>query len=391
MKLPINKPIIQLLNLSLILVVLIAPACNGKKGTLEGGPNAYYSRMEKIGNHDVVVCDISKITRKVKFPISKLVDNCEMIYLETPDSSKLPELRRYDVSENYICVAGEGKPVGLFRRDGSFISDIGQIGRGPGEYRSTPYQIILEEKSNSIFLTPPFGVNKILHYDLEGNFVEAIPLQYESPKARIRIEGDIMTIMSMVFDDKTPIVYQQSLDGELIQQLQIIKNLIPKPDYNNEIISVFNTKSYDFQIVSEDTLFHYNAKHNTLEPQLTFLPFPNSTKPILTEFPDYYYATGYLKRSDDKYERWDVIINRKTLETRFCEVVDDFYGGITHSLLGCSNGWFVASKPAFKLIDEINQILKEKKTDIQARLKLENIVSRLHENDNDVLFVGKLK
>jgi len=372
--------------------ILITPACSDKKNAEKRDPNAHYASMEKVGNHEVVVCDVSKISKKVKFPLSKLVDNCEMIYLETTDASMLPELRRYAVSDNYLCVAGfGGRPAKLFKRDGSFICDIGRIGRGPGEYNSTPSQIILDEKSNSVFMIPAFDVDDILYYDLNGNFVKAIPLLYKSPKARIRIEGDTITIMSLVFNDKTPIVYQQTFDGELIQQLPFIKNLTSKPNYDNEIFST-NSSNYDFHIISVDTLFHYNAKLNTLVPQLVSLPFPNRDGQILRELPVYYFGYVCIKKGNNKYDFVDLIINKKTLEASFYVAVNDYYGGIPiSSIHGCSMGMFVASTPAFKLMDEIKQILKENNLDAQTRQKLEKIFSQLHENDNDVVFVGKLK
>ena len=391
MKHTIYKSIVKFLNLCLTLGVLITPACNSKKDTAKRDPNAYYASTEKSYNQDIIICDVSKISKKVKFPLSELVDNCEMIYLETTDASMLPELRRYAVSDNYLCVAGSGRPAKLFKRDGSFICDIGRIGRGPGEYNSTPSQIILEEKNNSIFMIPAFNVDNILHYDLEGNFVEAIPLLYKSPKARIWIEGDTITITSLVFDDKIPIVYQQTFDGKLIQQLPVIENLISKPGYDNEILST-NSPNYDFHIVTEDTLFHYNQKQNTLEPKLVSLPFPHRGGQILRELPVCYFGYIYIKKGDDKYDRFDVIINKKTLKASFYVVVNDYYGGIPiNSLYGCSKDMFVASTPAFKLMDEIKQILKENNPDAQTRQKLEKILSQLHENDNDVVFVGKLK
>ncbi|QGY46985.1 6-bladed beta-propeller [Maribellus comscasis] len=384
------KVFMKLLKLSLIFVIILGQSCDSKKNTFKKDPNAYYSGIEKAGAFDVVVCDISKITKKVKLPISKLIDNCELVYLKTPDI--LPELRRYDVSENFICVAGEGEPVKLFKRNGTFITDIGKIGRGPGEYGFTPNQIIIEEESNSIFLIPAFGVDKIHHFDLEGNFVESITLLYKSPKAQVQIKSDTITVISMVFDDQTPIAYQQSFDGKIIQRLPIIKNLISKPNFDNEIISTFNTNSLDFQIASEDTLFHYNVTNNILEPQLVFMPIQNSIKPIIYEFPNYYYASGRYKKGGNKYERWDVIINRENLETVFCdEIVNDFYGGITNRLFGCRNGRYIASKPAIKLINEITQILKENEIDNQMKQKLKEILDHTQENDNDVLFIGKLK
>jgi hypothetical protein len=222
--------------------------------------------------------------------------------------------------------------------------------------------------------------------------VGEIPLLYNSPKAQVQIKSDTITVISMVFDDQTPIAYQQSIDGKIIQRLPIFKNLISEPNFDNEIISSFNTNSIDFQIASEDTLFHYNVTNNILEPQLVFLPIQNSIKPIILEFSNYYYASGRYKIGDNKYERWDVMINRENLETVFCdEIVNDFYGGITNSLFGCRNGKYIASKPAFNLINEITQILKEDEIDSQMKQKLNEILGQIQENDNDVLFIGKLK
>ena len=387
----IYESIVKLLNLFLTMWILITPACSDKKNAEKRDPNAHYASMEKVGNHEVVVCDVSKISKKVKFPLSKLVDICEMIYLETTDASMLPELRRYAVSDNYLCVAGfGGRPAKLFKRDGSFICDIGRIGRGPGEYNSTPSQIILEEKNNSIFMIPAFNVDNILHYDLRGNYVGKIPLLYKSPKARIWMEGDTITVTSLVFDEKTPKVYQQTFEGKLIQQLPVIKNLISNPNYDAEILSS-NSPYYDFHIVTDDTLFHYNPKQNTLEPQLVSPPFSNRGGQILRELPVCYFGSVYIKKGDNKYDRLDVIINKKTLKASFIEIVNDYYGGISVNLFGCNKDMFIASTPAFKLMDEIKQILKENNLDAQTRQKLEKIFSQLHENDNDVVFVGKLK
>lgn len=391
------KSIKQILNLGLILGIVMIVSCRDKTETGKRDPNAYYSGIEKVGLHDVVVCDVSKIKRKVRMPLSKLVDSCEIIYLETKDASILPQLGRFAVSDNYLCVGGSGKPLKLFRRDGSYICDIGKIGRGPGEYNFTPIQIILDEKRNSIFMITVVNVDKILRYDLKGNFVEAISLRYKSPKARMWIEADTITIASMVFNEEIPIVYQQTFEGELIQELPRDKHLVAKPDYSNAMFSN-NRPDYDFQILSADTLFHYNAQENELEPQLVFPPFTNSGGQLLLEFPKHYIGASYVVRKNkntgkiESVDKYNVIINKKTLETRCYELINDFYGGISHpNLFSCNNNMFIASTPAFKLMNEIKEILKDNKLSLKNKQKLKEILSHLHVNDNDVLFVGKLK
>ena len=392
-----NKSIRQILNLGLVFGVVMIVSCKDKSETSKRDPNAYYSGIEKVGLHDVVVCDVSKIKRKVRMPLSKLVDTCEIIYLETKDASILPQLGRFAVSDSYLCVGGFGKPLKLFRRDGSYICDIGKIGRGPGEYNYTPAQIILDEKRNSIFIISAFGIDKILQYDLKGNFVEAISLRYKSPKARIWIDADTITIASMVFNEEIPIVYQQTFDGELIQELPRDKHLVARSDYSNEVFSN-NRPDYGFQILSADTLFHYNAQKNELESQLVFPPFTNSGGQLLWELPEHYIGVSYVARKNRKTgkiegrDMYNVIINKKTLETRCYELINDFYGGISHSSLSsCKNDMFIASTPAFKLMNEIKEILKDNKLGLKNKQKLKKILSHLHVNDNDVLFVGKLK
>lgn len=391
MQYSIYKSYIKLLVLSLTLGVIITPACNSKKDTAKRDPNAYYASIEKVGSHEVVVCDVSKIDKSVKLPLSLLVDNCEMVCLETTQASMLPELRRYAVSENYICVMGFEAPVKLFKRDGSYVCDIGKIGRGPGEYNFEPYQIILEETNNRVLLVPSGNVNNIPYYDLKGNYIGSIPLHYKSPKAKIRIDGDIITVMSMVFDEKIPVVYQQTFDGKLIQQLPIIKSIVVSADYSNEIMSSIGPH-FDFQIITIDTLFHYSAKQNKLIPMLVLSPFSQKTGEILRELPGFYFGYIYVKINEDKFDCLNVIIDKKSLKSSFYEVVNDYYGGIPiGSLYGCYGDMFIASTPAIKLIEDVKKILEKSDTDPQTKQKLKEILSRVHENDNDVVFVGKLK
>lgn len=391
MKQVINKSIVLFLNLCFAFGVLVNSSCNKKNETVNRDPDSYYASIDKINNQNVTIVDLSKIRKRVKIPLSELVEDCDIIYLETTDASILPKLRRYAISDNYLCVAGENIPAKLFKRDGSFICDVGKRGQGPGEYSSSlPSQIILEEKKNRIFITAANNIDHLLQYDLQGSFVKKIPLLYKSPKARVWIDGDTITIISMVFDDKIPIAYQQTFDGKLIQQLPIIKSLISKPSYDNEIMSSISPE-YDFHIISEDTLFHYDQKNNRLRPKLVSLPFQNRGGKILRELPNYYFGTVYIKKAN-KHEPFDIIINKKTLEVNVFEVVNDYYGGIpVNSLHYCSKNRFIASTPSYQLIDDIQQIIENNNTATKTKQKLKKMLEQLHEDNNDVIFTGKLK
>ncbi len=123
---------------------------------------------------------------------------------------------------------------------------------------------------------------------------------------------------------------------------------------------------------------------------MIFSPFPNSAGQILRELPDYYFGISYVKQGNGEYKSYDVLIDKKTLKASLFELTNDYYGGIPINGIIGSWGMFSSSLPAFKLMEEINKILKENKPDIDAKRKLQNILSQLHENNNDVMFVGRL-
>jgi len=369
-----------------VIVVLMFSSCNNDNELRD--PKSYYSETVKLDNNELILCDISKIKTKKFLPLSKLVDDCQMVFLETSEASLLPELRQHAISENYICVSGSVGPVKLFKRDGSYICDIGKIGRGPGEYGFTPYQILINENENSIFLLPSFNVDQILHYDLTGNFIGSISMLFKSPKAKIWITGDTITVASMVFNEETPVVYQQSFEGKLINTLPVYDYLIQKPDFSNEIFSS-NTSNFDFQIISIDTLYHFNKNNNRIVPQLSLIPFPGKAGQVLREFPNYYFGACYVKINESEFDTYDFIIDKHTLKTSFFELENDFYGGIP--IRNIVNSWefFSASIPALKVITYINETLRSNKLDTKLAQKLKDILSKLDENDNDILFIGK--
>ena len=70
---------------------------------------------------------------------------------------------------------------------------------------------------------------------------------------------------------------------------------------------------------------------------------------------------------------------------------NDYYGGITLPRIFNSWGTFSSSVPAIKVIENINEVLNGNNTDIKSKQKLEDILNRLSEGDNDVVFVGRLK
>lgn len=350
-----------------------------------------YATIQDANGNQVISCNISEISDSIDFPLSDLIDACEMVQLETNESSLFERVWHIGVSDHYIAIHSYGQlPVKLFDRQGKFIRDIGAIGHGPGEY-STLYGIQIDEPGDRIYLTPFAMVNKILVYDLNGNYIKDIPLLYSSPKCKTYVRDDIVTILSMPFDSIVPVAYQQSTEGKLIQKLPLMSDLILRPDFSSEISSSHNSDGYDIHILgwgSEncDTLYHYDPVLNRLIPKYVNSFTGERQGSWVYELRRHYWSWLF-----GDYNGKKAIVDKETLKADFFRLVNDFYGNIEiKEFFMSNNGMFVGSVAAINLIDEINHLLGQ---DINNddKDKLTQILESLDENDNAILFIGEMK
>ncbi len=347
----------------------------------------------KVNGNEVIDCNISEVTDTIDLQLSEIIKKCEVIPLETNESSLFESVYHIGISDNYIAIHSRGKMIiKLFNRQGKFIRNIGSIGRGPGEFSSL-YGIQLDEKANRIYLTPFANAKEILSYNLEGKNMDAVPLIYKQTKCWVYIEKDIVTVLTMPFNDEIPVAYQQTVGGELIQKLPVIDYLILKPDFSSEVSSSRNDgDAYDIFTLpwgSEtfDTLYHYNTKTNHLDPKYVSSFSDKKHGSWTYEWPNHYWSWIF----GDKYKGRKVIVNKKTLKSDFFKLKNDFYGGIEmNKFYMCNNGMFISSISAIELIAAFENALKTDDLNSKERDKIESIKKSLHENDNEVLFVGEM-
>ncbi len=352
-----------------------------------------HAKIVEVNGHKVIDCNIGEVTDTLDFLLSYIVKKCEMIPLETNESSLFESGYHIGISDNYIAIHSRGQmPIKLFDRKGKFIRDIGSIGKGPGEFSSL-YGMQLDEKANRIYLTPFANAKEIIAYNLEGENQKSIPLIYKQTKCWVYVENDIVTVLSMPFNNEIPVAYQQTIGGELIQKLPVIDHLILRPDFSSEVSSSRNDNgAYDIFILpwgSEtfDTLYHYNTKTNHLDPKYVSSFSDKKHGSWTYEWPNHYWSWIF----GDKYKGSKVIVNKKTLKSDFFKLKNDFYGGIEMNKFYMSNnGMFISSISAIELIAAFEKALKNDDLSSTERDKIESLKKSLHENDNEVLFVGEM-
>jgi hypothetical protein len=346
-------------------------------------------RHQQMNGQRLLVCDVSRIDYQIKtFPLSNIVDSIEFVRLETIDNNLIQRIHKVSVSEHYLGILDDGqgsRSYKLFNRAGDFLKHVGRVGQGPFEY------IILsdaqiDESNGKVYLMPFFNVNGLLCYDLNDLPPQNIPLVYTSlDKPKFFISGDTITCFQMPLSNKRIFVFRQDIGGRLLDTIPATQHMYAA-NYDGEIFVTQNTGGKEVFYTAVDTLFHYDAIHNTLTP-VFHAEFSRPTIHIYNEYPDYYliWMSGWPDGKDK-----NVMINKRTSESYYYEMYNDFWE-IPIQSYRHDNGYIILVYEA----GELKQFINERLTDsrITDKLKQQLIAAEelLNPDDNPVLMIGKLK
>jgi len=377
-----------------LLIVPLSQCQKAQKGS--------HARIVKVNGNKVVDCNISEVTDTIDLPLSEIINECEVIPLETNERSLFESVYHVGISKNYIAIHSRGQlPVKLFSREGKFIRDIGKIGRGPGEFNSL-YGMQLDEAANRIYLTPFARATKLIVYSLDGENLPEIPLLYKQTKFQAYVDNSTVTVLSMPFEgDPIPIAYQQTTDGKLIKECFEPKHLITNPrnsqgqyvGFNSELTSTRNAGANDYFKMSygsevPDTLYHYDAEANKMIAEFVGSFTAENHGTGVYEWKNHYWTWVFGR----KYKGAKVLVDKKTLKSDFFRIKNDFYGGYEINKFYMSNsGMFISSINAMQLMEELDKSLKKGDLKAKEKQKIEQLLSRIKEDDNEVLFIGEMK
>jgi hypothetical protein len=117
--------------------------------------------------------------KKGDLTLSSLVESVEYVPLETGDNILVGVISMFDISENYILVKCRNTGIiYLFQRNGRFVSKIGNIGGGPGEYVEYDVSaIFIEEDKKQVIVLVKYPAPRFLRYSLSGKFVDTEPVE----------------------------------------------------------------------------------------------------------------------------------------------------------------------------------------------------------------------
>ena len=359
-------------------------------------------------------------TKGTVMSLGDLMESYEIIRLDNRDAA-LIKTYSYGVyvTDNYILLrpADDVSPVKLFTRKGRYVADIGGVGQGPGEYLYL-YLWLVDEKENRIYLGPG-GADKVLVYDLKGNYLpdEVIRFGEIVHKSQIWVDYDKKNVVVVTlpfsanvnsnFAISKNVCWVQNREGDIVHRIPVNHyGLIG--DYSNALVARRNVDAISFSIsevpmlrTRPDTLYHYDAVKNIITPCFTIdhvVSENQSVCTVLYETSRSYWAQVTLypnnlssSVSSVRLPAFNVCVSKKDGNVRRIDRFTDPLLGLSYLFLAMKNGYVCISYDPLELMDALDKVLTQTDLEPDVRKRATDLRNSLHENDNDILIIGKLK
>ena len=400
----------------LVAMAIAFAACSGnEKRKLEYLPEVTYlenlpvvAHPVEVDGQEMTVCDLSLLKDTINLPLSFWVEDFEPVKLDGKDEALVGQ-GPVCVSDNYILVGrANNVPCKLFRHDGSYVGNVGSIGQGPGEYTMV-YDMQIDEQAEHIYLLP-WNAKSIFVYDMNGQYLKDIPLnkKYEKlivPKGKFKVDAEKnrVAVTLLPFDYLPVVAWIQDMEGNFIHEIPM-NHLKLKPDFSNEVISsqisadALDIYLFPFWELRKDTLYHLNMQSGKLQPKFT-LDFGHRKMPIhdYHELPGHYVGalTNPVQVNDNMYETKDeafFMVDKATNRGTFFRVGNDYLDDapIKYMPFHCNNGYYTLNIEPAVLMERLEKGLKDN-PDEERRKKIEALLTSIDEDDNNYIFIGKLK
>lgn len=395
-----------------LLIATIATSCGtGSKDLAENtndplANSPIVGQYVQVGTDKVMACDQKLLADTVRIPLSFFTEEMELVKLDNRDEALVGQTG-VTVSDNYILVYGSRQnPFKLFDRKGKFLTNIGAIGQGPGEYQMV-YDAKLDEANNRIYILP-WNASQLLVYDLQGNVLDPIPLCLRCPKAKFNVdlsEGKV-SIVLLPFKGYPAVAWTQDLEGKRIDFIEP-GHLEAPQDFSNEVTAGFNIPGvFDVNILCimptrVDSLYRYASDKNRLIPAFT-LNFANTDKIPwhgYGEYPHHFvgnFSEPPVEVSPGSWtngQTFHYIVDKETGKGSFFTLYNDYFGNleIGYPSSAFFNGYYTRNIEPGNLMTDIENALKNQDITTEMRKKLTDLQASIDENDNNYVMIAQLK
>ena len=344
-----------------------------------------------IDNSNVITCDFDQVGKERTIPLSEWVDDFQIVRFEDKDDA-IFKIWWPHITENYVGIRQSRGAFKLFDRQGKYLGNIGNVGGGPGEYKNL-YSEAIDEKKGWIYLASLGWKEYLYKYDLKGKYLGEVEMgEYlNKPKIKLLPDGNLAMVHMYFHDNKSTMMAATiSPDGKVTKCPDIPKNLhitFRNPQFggfNHEVWHYGCTDEMKFAYTISDTLYAYDHKTNHLKADFVMKNYRKSDDIYCIYFP-----------LPNKYVTWvkgkgNIVTDLKTQQSYFFKLKNDFVGGLPISTQ-TSNGYIWAMYEPLQLMERIEKRLEESDCTDADKKVLKELYDSLDEDDNNIMFIGKLK
>lgn len=396
----------------LLLTLTICCSCqqNLRESLWENAPVA--AKNMEMADGTLIDFDPTLLQDTIIFPISYFIEEIEIVRLDNREEAIVSPSQKVYPSENYILLKDyRNIPCKLFDKKGKFISNIGAIGNGPGEYTGISTAQI-DEKNNRIYLSP-HNTENILVFDLTGKMLDPIKLPRKIRELHFRIKEDIVEIVCVPNPSiSSGTIWKQNFAGEVIDTIPTPGFEFQRKDFillNSVYLSDSWSVSFPVFRGKIDSVYYVDFDKNKLIPCFT-MNFGNRELQahFYQEWPDHFVGStselitiataaddGTINMVTTGEEPAYYIVDKKTLKGSFFKIENDYFGGVPVDtpphIFHNGYGYYTRNMDPGDMEEWLVKILLSEKLEDKMRQQLTTILNNIDENDNNYILYAKMK
>jgi len=223
--------------------------------------------------------DMDQAGDTIDFDISEIVDSCRMIRLENRPEALIGRVSDILFSNQRIYLYHQEKLLMAFDYDGKYREQIGNLGKGPFEYKYL--NNLAFGGDPRVVLGEPYDIGKYLIYNPDGSGKLMVPrkLGYKH-FVNILPENQVLEFGYKDPDHINPnrniCLFIQGFNGEVILERDPLYQAIPyRVGGISMPISIYQYKDQYRVHFSRDTLFSLDIKNGTITPVAVFTASKN--------------------------------------------------------------------------------------------------------------------
>ena len=154
--------------------------------------------------------------------------------------------------------------------------------------------------------------------------------------------------------------------------------------FNHEVWHYGCTDEMKFAYTVSDTLYAYDHKANRLKADFVMKNYRKSDDIYCIYFPLPDKYVTYVR------SKGHILTDLKTQQSHFIKLKNDFVGGLKANT-NFSNGYIFMMYEPMQLMEQIEKRLEESDCTDADKKVLKELYDSLDEDDNNIMFIGKLK